>query len=771
MQIDSGLYDMQNSHPNTPGQKPLNNQALIHILPWAVFSILLLYTYAKFFEHPYYGFRWDAGTQEITTIYTGQDGLQVKDRIIQIGPMNLVDFESRYWSKIYMPEKGEIIPVIMERNGQELTVPWKTPGPNPNEIFDLLFNESWIAIAFWGAGTLALFNLRPMDERWQLMIAFNYLTALWLILGSGLSHYHIWGSNVFLRIAVWFCLPVYLHLHWVFPKPLSKLPPRLVQGVYAVVSLVAIAECFQLLPDDNTFLTVLALAFFASLALLFIHGIFQREARRELRILGIAAVLALVPAIIIGIIGSISGLPALAGGALLSLPLLPFAYFYTVYRRQLGGLEIRINRIISIYIFLSLLLTLLATVIVITTMNSSSNEAIILASLGSSLFAVIMAFWGFPIFQTFVENRILGLPIPKTQLPDQYSTRILTSNTISHLLRLLTEEILPSLVIRQFVFLKVENSAQKALLTVGLKDDEIREEYRLSDLTASMGNYIPDDLNSPARPHAWVRLILPLKIGDAFIGLWLFGRRDPDDLYSQAEISILQTLANQTAIALSYVLQTEQLKSIYQDGISRYEDERMRLALILHDSILNELAVLRMNLSEAETTPAFQQAYEKLKGQIREIIVDLRPPMLDYGLKPAIEELGTSLMERSNKKIKIIVEIETDDSRYQVNNVEEHIFRIVQEACENAARHAQAKIIRITGRLFAGEISLSVTDDGIGFETRSGLGIDTLVKQKHFGLAGILKRAQLIGAEASIHSEVQKGTGVQIILKPNDFII
>ncbi len=155
----------------------------------------------------------------------------------------------------------------------------------------------------------------------------------------------------------------------------------------------------------------------------------------------------------------------------------------------------------------------------------------------------------------------------------------------------------------------------------------------------------------------------------------------------------------------------------------------------------------------------------------RRFIVDLRPPMLDYGLKPAIEELGTSLMERSNKKIKIIVEIETDDSRYQVNNVEEHIFRIVQEACENAARHAQAKIIRITGRLFAGEISLSVTDDGIGFDTRSGLGIDTLVKQKHFGLAGILKRAQLIGAEASIHSEVQKGTGVQIILKPNDFII
>lgn len=128
--------------------------------------------------------------------------------------------------------------------------------------------------------------------------------------------------------------------------------------------------------------------------------------------------------------------------------------------------------------------------------------------------------------------------------------------------------------------------------------------------------------------------------------------------------------------------------------------------------------------------------------------------------------MAGTLTERNQGKIEIIVKIETDDSRYQIRNMEEHIFRMVQEACENAVRHAQAKIVQITGRLLEDEISLSVEDNGNGFETKDGLGIDTLVKQKHFGLAGILKRAQLIGAEASIHSNLGIGTHIQVTWKP-----
>jgi signal transduction histidine kinase len=141
--------------------------------------------------------------------------------------------------------------------------------------------------------------------------------------------------------------------------------------------------------------------------------------------------------------------------------------------------------------------------------------------------------------------------------------------------------------------------------------------------------------------------------------------------------------------------------------------------------------------------------------------------MLNYGLKPAIESLADNLMERTRDTVDIEVNIEADDTRYQVNNIEEHIFHMVQECCGNAVRHAQAKKIQISGRLIAEEISLTITDDGVGFEIKDGLDVETLRKHRHFGLAGILKRATLIGAKVAFSSELRNGTHVQISLKPD----
>lgn len=81
----------------------------------------------------------------------------------------------------------------------------------------------------------------------------------------------------------------------------------------------------------------------------------------------------------------------------------------------------------------------------------------------------------------------------------------------------------------------------------------------------------------------WLRLTLPLKVGDTILGFWFLGKRDPDDLYPQVEIPILQSLADQTAIALSNILQTEQLLKLYQSDIKRVEQERQNLAHELHD--------------------------------------------------------------------------------------------------------------------------------------------------------------------------------------------
>jgi hypothetical protein len=159
-------------------------------------------------------------------------------------------------------------------------------------------------------------------------------------------------------------------------------------------------------------------------------------------------------------------------------------------------------------------------------------------------------------------------------------SRITASTSISRLLQIFEEEVFPSLLVRQYAFMQASNSNLKALLTKNVNASQLPDGSDIDKLTLQAGMYIlnivPDS--------SWIRLILPLKVGDNFIGFWLLGRRDPDDYYPQVEVPILQSLANQTAIALSNILHAEQLRKMYQSDIERYEKECMRLALELHDA-------------------------------------------------------------------------------------------------------------------------------------------------------------------------------------------
>ena len=296
------------------------------------------------------------------------------------------------------------------------------------------------------------------------------------------------------------------------------------------------------------------------------------------------------------------------------------------------------------------------------------------------------------------------------------------------------------------------------------------KEQDLPGLLARSGFYRSPDLQSAAQPYSWIRLVLALKLGDQLLGFWLFGRRDPDDLYSQQEIPVLSSLANLTAIALSNILQTERLKSMYETNINRYEQEKLRLAHDLHDSILNELAALLMREDAPDLSSKFQQAFDELTERLREIVDDLRPPMLTFGLKLALTDFAEDLMERNQGLVEILTDIQSDGEWRYPDVVENNLYRIMQEACENSLRYAHAKKITLFGRLYEKEIQLRVEDDGIGLNPEISLKPNDLLAGKHFGLVGMFERANLIGAELSVHSQPNQGTQIQVIWKSKETI-
>jgi two-component system sensor histidine kinase DegS len=96
------------------------------------------------------------------------------------------------------------------------------------------------------------------------------------------------------------------------------------------------------------------------------------------------------------------------------------------------------------------------------------------------------------------------------------------------------------------------------------------------------------------------------------------------------------------------------------------------------------------------------------------------------------------------------------------------LFRIVQQACQNAVQHARASIIRISGNIEPGHVLLTVQDNGIGFASGEELDLPGLLANRHFGLAGMFERAALIGARLSIRSSTQEGTRVRVVWQAGD---
>lgn len=721
------------------------------IISFIVLVIVLMYTYALLIAVPYPGFLINPTTGKVDFVFiAGQSHIQTGDTIEQIGDMTMDQFKADRRLVLFDGvKKGDTIEIVIRRNGERTTVPWVMPGFNQNEFAIRLFNSWILAYVFWSAGFATQLSIRPRDLRRRLFISANFLIALFLVSGN-LSFSHLWESSTVLHIVSWLMMPVFLHLHWVFPRPLRNISNSFWVFLYGLAGLLAAGEAFHFL-GRNIYTLGFAIAIVGSFLLLFAHLPGQKNERPTIGLLLLSILFSFSFSIAVAVALAFGLALDLGWLTVFSMPFMPLAYFYLIYRRQLGGMETRVNRLISIYAFLILVAIGLFTISILLVRSQPSQETWFFMVIGLAVITSLLTAVFLPRFRAFVDQKIFGIKLPYQRLTETYSSRIASSVTLPGLLHLLEGEVFPSLLIRQYAFLQSDG---KKLLPLLLKNSP-GDLFDFDFLTQNAGHYIP---NLPPNED-WVRLILPLKLGDNILGFWLLGKRDPDDLYPQAEIPILQSLADQTAIALSYSIQSERLRNFYQADIESIEHERTRISRDLHDDVLNQLAAMRNSLDQKTLPPSFLSAYDDLKKRLREIITDLRPPMLDQGLVFAIKELVDDLREK-NGNVNITLDLRSGEERIP-EKMEEHFFHIIHEACENALRHANPRTLSISGEILPKRVDLTIRDDGQGFDMNGEL--NSLIASHHFGLANMKERAHIIGANIDFYSEPQKGMNIRVL--------
>lgn len=259
---------------------------------------------------------------------------------------------------------------------------------------------------------------------------------------------------------------------------------------------------------------------------------------------------------------------------------------------------------------------------------------------------------------------------------------------------------------------------------------------------------------------------------------------DIDELLPALLASLLALLwFAKRRISESRVL-TEKNHALLQRVLQVQEDERKRIARDLHDDLGQYLSAINAQASslmfdanssaEAQLTAksitlSANHAYRATHSLIR----SLRPVALDdLGLSAALEHLVDTWQTHSTEANNKAHESENSQTNYQLlilDNVdcfEEKInisvFRIVQEALTNIAKHAQAKHVSINISNESNYLILEINDDGLGFDTNKF--------NAGFGLLGITERVEALGGSLEIRSQVsnnqlQSGTKIKVQLK------
>jgi two-component system sensor histidine kinase UhpB len=267
---------------------------------------------------------------------------------------------------------------------------------------------------------------------------------------------------------------------------------------------------------------------------------------------------------------------------------------------------------------------------------------------------------------------------------------------------------------------------------------------------------------------------LPLWSTSSILGVLGIASTRPRDFSKEADF--LESISNHVAIGLqnsllyqSVIKQRKEIRNFALQLEEVRESGRRRLAQELHDRVGQNLTALNLSIGIVQSKLSAESA-EKVGGRlvdcmkmveettdlVRDVMAKLRPPVLDdHGLTAALHWLAEQFFERTG--VKVTVDAEELSARLP-SNVETALFRIVQEALTNVAKHADATQVTVTLLSKGRDLRTTIMDNGTGFDSESALSAG----QQRLGLIGMRERASGVGGKLVITSKPGEGTCISV---------
>ncbi len=622
-----------------------------------------------------------------------------------------------------------------------------------------LFVGVIVALIFWGGGTLLIWRRFRHEGVGVFFLLSQTFAVGALFMLAFPSAVRPWRLAVVSIISLHLAAPMLLHHAMLFPLPVgsSRQRRRVLIPIYLLALAVLLGVFF--LGQTGMRLGVIYPTIEVSAALgvmiyVYVRNV-QPDIRRRLRIILASNMAAGVPSILFYLLPGIFGLSFRLPGWIMGpfLAVAPLGYLYAIARHNLFGIDRLLNHTL-VYVILSLgvFLLYLGPFALIYSLLPQDRLLQIMVAAGLTMVVGFSFDW--------VRSRVQGM-VDRIFYGGWYDYATVIETISDALARTLDRERLTQVLTQQTPALMHLRSARFTILPA-------------------------DDAEIPVDDDA-AAMQFRLRFQDQVRAVWTLGRRSDGDELTPTDRRILKTLARQAEIALSNALLIETLQQQLQDIRSSRalltktqqqllrsrEDERARLARELHDGPIQELVGLNLQLGmliaqEGRKSPELKNALGDMRSEVKTLLQDmrrvcaeLRPHLLDaLGLTAALQALAEDWSAQHGVTTRL--QIAADELDALPDEVAVNLYRIVQEALSNIARHARASQVII--RLTQGDagLTLEIQDDGRGFTPPDSL--HHLADGGHFGLVGIGERAKLIGGAWGVVSAPGAGTTVWVTL-------